>query len=280
MAAKKPTVQTALRDIEPLSQQSLIPLHHRVYVVLYRKLMEGSFQPDEPMPTEAELSEVFGVSRITLRTAMKRLESEGLIRRLRGRGTFPLAAPIRAAMQSTAVRRNQVSLAFKTQVRIVGYETVDASPVMAEQLGVPVDAPLLRIERVRSDTRSAISHSVCLLPAEFARFLPRRQLGTLPVSAALEAAGVELHDFDEHLNACAADATAAEALGVDIGTPLLSMLRIARDAAGRVVERLMVVYRPDRYEYFLSYSAESLRQGEHALHLSVRDLAPPAAGTE
>lgn len=170
---------------------------------------------------------------------MKRLESEG---------------PIRAATQSTGVRCNQVSRALKTQVCLVSYQTANASPLLPEQCGVTVDKPPLRIARMRPDTRSSISHSACYLPVEPASLLA---LGTLPISATQEVAGIALDSFDEHLTAYIGDAATAE---VEIGTPFISILHGVRDKTDRIVERLNIIYRPDRYEHFLAYSAENVSQ--------------------
>lgn len=67
MMQRKTTLQSALRNIEPLPAQSLVLLHHRISIVLYRKLVEGNFQLDEPSPTAPELSAAFGGSRVTHR---------------------------------------------------------------------------------------------------------------------------------------------------------------------------------------------------------------------
>lgn len=269
MAEKK--TSHALAAGRPLQSNALIPLHHRVYIVLHEKLVEGSFPPDEVMPTEAELSMLFGVSRITLRTAMKRLESEGLIRRVRGKGTFPLVAPMQVIKNASTVRRNQVSLALRTRVRLLSYETVPAPATLATVMELEAGTPMLRIIRARIDDTSPISYSVCHMPVELARFVPRRRIGTLPISATLEAAGVELEQFDERLTACSAGMETAGVLEVEIGSPLLSMTRIIRDKNDSLVEHLQVVYRPDRYEYNVIYSPRTLHEMGTKLKVRMRD---------
>ena len=237
------------------------PLYHRVYVLLLQYISDQSFPPGKPMPAEAELSALLGVSRITLRRAMGRLEAEGLVLRQRGRGTFPIAGQVPAA---AATLRNQVSLALRTKVVVLDHVVVPAGPGVAAALEIAVGEPALRIVRVRSDSTSPISHSVCHVPKDLARLLPRRQIGTLPISTLLGAAGVMLEQFSESLSARIADVEAAGPLEVELGTPLLAMVRTVRAgdgraadgrvADGRVVEHLRVLYRPDRYEYKVEYS--------------------------
>ena len=63
------------------------PLYHRVYAVMRERIVNGYYPDNVPVPSEAELSGSFGVSRITVRKAMEMLSAEGLITRMRGRGT-------------------------------------------------------------------------------------------------------------------------------------------------------------------------------------------------
>ena len=65
-----------------------IPLYYQLEKVLRKRILSGKLQPDLAVPTEKELCQEFGVSRITVRQALLSLESDNLIRREQGRGTF------------------------------------------------------------------------------------------------------------------------------------------------------------------------------------------------
>lgn len=62
--------------------------HAEIRSVLIRQLRSGQWKPGERIPTEAELIERYGVSRITVARAVRDLEAEGLVERRRGAGTF------------------------------------------------------------------------------------------------------------------------------------------------------------------------------------------------
>ncbi|KAB2838811.1 MAG: winged helix-turn-helix transcriptional regulator, partial [Burkholderiales bacterium] len=53
-----------------------VPMYHQIYLVLREQILEGRFDPDQPLPSEHQLSAHFGVSRVTLRGALDRLETE------------------------------------------------------------------------------------------------------------------------------------------------------------------------------------------------------------
>lgn len=64
------------------------PLYERIYLDLLRQIRRGILGVGDKLPTEAELTRIYGVSRITIRAALGQLEQEDLIRRIAGKGTF------------------------------------------------------------------------------------------------------------------------------------------------------------------------------------------------
>ena len=69
---------------------SVIPLYKQIVRALSDSIANGTYRPGDKLPTEAELIEQFGVSRITVRSAIKEMEDAGLVERARGKGTFVL----------------------------------------------------------------------------------------------------------------------------------------------------------------------------------------------
>jgi GntR family transcriptional regulator len=65
-----------------------VPLYYQLEKVLRKRILSGKLKSDQTVPTEKELCQEFGVSRITVRQALLSLESDDLIRREQGRGTF------------------------------------------------------------------------------------------------------------------------------------------------------------------------------------------------
>lgn len=70
------------------SRKEIIPLYSRVATIIQNRIASGQYEPGERLPTEDELVQYYGVSKITVRNALSLLEAEGLITRTRGKGTF------------------------------------------------------------------------------------------------------------------------------------------------------------------------------------------------
>jgi len=63
-------------------------LHEKIYIDLKAKIDNDEFDKSQPLPTELELQKEYGVSRITVKQAYTRLTDEGIVKRVRGKGTF------------------------------------------------------------------------------------------------------------------------------------------------------------------------------------------------
>lgn len=71
-----------------INKQSPIPIYYQIMEQLKTQIKNGELQPDMPLPSEREYAEQFGISRMTVRQALSNLVNEGLLYRLKGRGTL------------------------------------------------------------------------------------------------------------------------------------------------------------------------------------------------
>lgn len=71
-----------------VSRDNRIPLKYQIADFISHQIEKGNYQPGDQIPTERELSSQFGVSRITVVNALNHLETEGLIVRIQGKGSF------------------------------------------------------------------------------------------------------------------------------------------------------------------------------------------------
>jgi GntR family transcriptional regulator len=233
-----------------------LPKYHQVYLVLREQLAEGRFR--EGLPAELHLVQQFGVARATVRKALERLESEGLIDRRPGRGTRPRHAPptepANGAAKLGGLLENIVSMGLRTQVAVLSCEVMAATGVVAARLALPARARVQKAVRVRSNHEGPLSHITTWVPADLARRFGRSELAREPILLLLEAAGVHIGRAEQSISACPASASVAAQLGVKRGSALLAVDRLVYDSEERPVQWLQGLYRPDRYQYQMQLS--------------------------
>ena len=243
----------------PRRGERVAPLYQQVYVGLRHELESGASDPARPLPSEPALAERFSVSRTTIRKTLARLEAEGLVRRERGRGTFPVAAPA-ARTQGPAsipgVLETLISVARSTTAVTLGWQDTDAPEGAVRDAFGP--GPCLRIVRLRSHKGRPISFTTLHVPRHHARLLDPATAGDTPVARLLEDAGVAAQHTEQVITAVAAAVDVAERLGVAPGAPLISMRRLMLDTARQPVLYQESLYAPDRFEYRMTLTRSAL----------------------
>lgn len=131
-----------------MAQAAGMSLHEQVRNTLLFEIESGAFSGDGRLPTEPELCDRFGVSRITVRRAVADLEEMGMVTRRQGRGTF--VTPPRATIGTMAMGgfSDHVSGGGTMTRRVVRASTSPADADLAQRLGVAEGSPVFRLQRV------------------------------------------------------------------------------------------------------------------------------------
>ena len=224
-----------------------VPLYYQLANLLGEKIVSRELHTGDRLPTEVELVEQYGISRITVRQALRLLEQEGLIRREVGRGTFVTDyRPFTGALKVEGSLEDIISLS-QNPVQVLEVKTVKADPDDAEKLGVPVGSPIMRATRIRLHHDEPYSHIVNDLPADIGRRFQKSDWKSGVLKVIEEKLKIPLRDAEQTVRASLADARLARLLNTKVGAPLLAVERVVRTDNGRVVERVRIHYRSDIY---------------------------------
>lgn len=231
------------------------PKHHQVYLVLRQQIEEGAFTPNEPLPNEFDLADQFAVSRITVRKAMERLDNEGWVERHRGRGTFARRpsqqSPVQASISGTI--ENLIAMGLGTDVKVLSVDYVSASAEVAAALEIPTGEMVQKAVRLRSLEGHRFSYLITYVPEELGRAFGADELARLPLLVLLEQSGVKAAKARQSISATLATPEIGALLGVEAGSALLAIRRVVSDEAGRPIEYIKGLYRPDTYEHQMTF---------------------------
>src|SRR4051812_8458495 len=113
---------------------------------LRQQIADGRYPEGAQFPTEEALGREFGVSRITVRAALDRLATEGLLRRERGRGTFVAAPPIEHDLgQLTDFAEDMAVVGMRPASRVTHFAEEPVPEEFATLLGVAPETTITRI---------------------------------------------------------------------------------------------------------------------------------------
>ena len=221
----------------------------QVYTVLSQALAAGEIGAGEALPSEPSLVRQYGVSRTTVRRALARLAAERCIVRRRGSGTFARDKVAKSvpARQIASIIDNPRSVATNTTVRLLEFK-VTSVPDFLHREWPEFGTQVLTVRRVRFVDREPVALVTSYLPEAVGRQLNVRRLGNDTVIAALDKLGLHAASCEQEMSAVAADPATAKHLDFGVGSPVLNLKCLARDARGQILRYANYLYRPDRYE--------------------------------
>lgn len=236
-----------------LNSDSPTPLYFQLYQVLKTCILDGTFEKGMRLPTEKDLAKEFGISRITAKRSLDELAGEKLVSRQRGKGTHviyqykpkPVHAPLVGMLQEIE------SMARNTRAVVLDCAMLQPPQAVREELELEPGDTALYLERIRE--REGLRFGYYVSWTRGVR-KPRSQkiFENTPRLSYFREHGLEVTHVKQTLSAVGAPQAAAEALGVDPGTPLLSLIRRSynrSDGEEHLMDYLRVLYHPERFQY-------------------------------
>jgi GntR family transcriptional regulator len=213
----------------------------------------ASLQPGAALPSERELAERYGVARMTVRTEIDRLVTEGFVYRIQGRGTFVAEPRVTQAMALSSFSEDMRERGLEPGSRILACDVVLADGAVAGRLELTDGSPVIRIHRVRTADAEPMAVEEAFVPAGRFAGIERSDLEHGSLFALLESRwDVRLTAADQRVVAVAIGELDAALLGVEAGAAGLMFHSVVRDDEDRPVCYAWSLFRGDRYEVRMS----------------------------
>jgi len=239
------------------------PRYIQVARTLYEEISANRYPVGSRLPTEHELCEQFGVSRFTVREAIKLLVRQGMVTRQPGVGSRVQATvPASQYVQTMSGISDLSQYAVDTSLEVLRscIEPIDAQT--AENLCASEGETWLRIEGLRFAKEQALpmAHTTVYVAPRFRSImLPTARLAKPLYIYIEEQYGARVDRVTQEIRAVALDAAVSKALGVVSRSPGLWLKRDYLDEHGGLLEKAISIHPYDRFTY-----RESFRRDYHA----------------
>lgn len=225
------------------------PLWHQAEMTLRGLIESGEWASGSQIPNEDRLCDMLGISRITVRHALRNLEEAGLLRREHGRGTFVRSATVIAGVRGlTSFTDEMKTLALAAGTRLLDADRVPADEEMADALEITIGDPVVRLRRLRLGNGMPIGIQTSHLPEARVLGLYEDAANVQSLYGWLKAhCGITPVKAKEAYRVGRVADADAELIQQTAGTPAFEVERIAYDVRGPF-EYTLSTMRADRYE--------------------------------
>lgn len=225
------------------------PLWHQAEIALKAFIARGEWAAGTQIPTEDKLCEMLGISRITVRHALRNIEEAGLLRREHGRGTFVRSATVVAGVRGlTSFTDEMRTLALAPSTQLLEAHRVRATEEMADALEILTSDWVVQLKRLRLGNSLPIGIQTSHLPEGRVPGLYEAAPNVQSLYAWLkDRCDINPVKAKEVYRVGSVAEADAEAIQLPAGTPAFEVERIAYDTRGPF-EYAVSTMRADRYE--------------------------------
>lgn len=237
------------------------PLYATVAKDLIDRISSGKYPPGALLPTEPQLSQMYGVSRQTVREALRRLADSGLVSRQPGVGTRVHKAAAGASYSYQMGSLSDITeYAREVPLKVDAIQEVEARGELAELLSCRQGTRWLHVtgKRSRIGETTAVAISEIFLRAAYPGIEAHlHDLHGAVYGVLEEHYGEIIDEVQQEILAVAADEATAAALGLETGAPALEVRRRFFGPGGRLVLSGRAVYPGQSFSYTARFRRET-----------------------
>jgi len=230
-----------------------VPKYTAVAAELVEQIRAGKYLPGDLLPSEPELTRRFGVSRHTVRAALRSLYEKGLVVSQRGRGTIvqDVSAAPRYSHGCDTVE-DVLQYAAATPRQVVNCRRVIVDETLAKQLGCAPGYPWWEIHtrRQRDPGGPVVASSLIWVPDEFADAVATIETSDEPLFVVIERMhGCTFAEIRQAVSGASANAREAADLGIEPGAAVMCVERRFIDERGGLLEISRTVHPPESFRF-------------------------------
>ena len=239
-------------------------INTRSYVPYYQQLKQilisdvQSRKEGDLLSSESDLCRKYSVSRTVVRQALDELERDGLVLKVKGKGTFVTGRKLNTSFvqHSLGFYDSMVKAGHSIQSRVLASEVTGCPASLASALDLNIGDDVIRFDRVRSvDGRPVLVNRTTLPSRMFPGFIDLDMTDRSLYQVMRDEYGVRPAGGHRSIEAAALSAEDARHLAAPAGLPALRIESVTRTAEGTVFEHYSAIYRGDSFKFELEITS-------------------------
>jgi GntR family transcriptional regulator len=231
--------------------RSFEPYYQQLKRILVQDI-ESNHHEGDLLPSESELCRLYSVSRTVVRQALKELENEGLVFKVKGKGTYVTGRKLNTSFvqHSLGFYESMARAGYQVRSRTLMQRLEPSGVAQARLIEIPVGDEVILFDRIRSVDDRPVQVVRTVLPARLFPGLADLDMTDRSLYQVLaESYGVRPASGHRAIDAIALNSEDAYHLRAPVGQPALRIESITRSAEGAVFEYYTAIYRGDTFRF-------------------------------
>lgn len=231
-----------------VDKRSPIPVYYQLKNTILQKIKNGEYPPDTLIPSERELSEKLGISRMTVRQALNQLVSEGVLTRQKGKGTFVCRAKFeqRNIMSFSEIVRAR---GLEPDTHLIDFLQGGKYPEISNRFGIDENQEFYYIKRLRLAGKMPVGIEEVYLPQAMYPGLEQMDLTSSLHAVLREKFMYNINYVDSSIEAAMPSSEEKKLLGAEGHTPVLRIESLYFNHDDRILFYERSAYRSDEFKY-------------------------------
>lgn len=228
-----------------------VPAYIRIHDTIKHDIDKGVWEIGQRLPSERDLADDFGVSRMTLRQAINLLTEEGILDRRVGSGTYVASHRVQDKMRGTTSFTEIIRSQHKIpSSKLISYQKKLASETEINQLQLTSTDYVIRMERIRYADEVPLVFEVASIPEKLICHVNREAVTEHFFQTLIEN-GHEIGKSQQTIYAKNASDRVAKFLNISKGHAVLALTQVSYFTDGQPFEYVRSQYVGDRFEFYL-----------------------------
>lgn len=241
-------------------RNSPLPRYFQLKEIMRERIRTGDWKPGDLIPSERELGETYGISRMTARQAITELVNEGLLYREQGKGTFVSQHKItQQLIHLTGFTEDIRARGQRPGTKVLSAQMYPADETTAERLRINAGDMVFRLQRLRLADGEPLAIELSLISFKGCERLLEEDLENHSLYRALETKyGLPPMEAEQELEAGLAGNEEAHLLKISVGSAVLFIRRTTYTERNQPIEYARSVYCGNKYTFYTHMKREQL----------------------
>jgi len=235
------------------------PLYVKFQDIIMKKIEAGEFLPGEKLPSERVLAEMYGINRMTVKSAINALVTKGYLYRLQGKGTFAqkkdfhrLNLGLLNEPGNTGITARVKSQGVKISNKILTKGILSGSRYFSSRLEIDLDAPVYSLHRIRYGNEEPIAVEYTYVPYRHFPGIELIDFKNVSLYDYMDSKGRMPISFEQKFQIIEVSKKEAKYLELEQGQVVYYFEMIGMDESNTVVEYTENFTRTDKAEFLFT----------------------------